>query len=259
MSGAIHPTAIIDSRARLGTNVSVGAYSVIDGDVEIGEGTSVGHHCVVTGHTKIGRDNRIFHFVSLGEANQDKKYQGEPTRLEIGDHNTIREYCSFNRGTIQDHGVTQIGNDNWLMAYVHIAHDCVVGSNTTIANCTQLAGHVQIGDWATLGGFTGVHQFVKIGAHAMCGVSSVVLMDIPPFVTVGGQPLAAVGINAEGLKRRGFTPEQIANIKRAYKTLYRAGLGFAEAKQELAKEALAVSEIKTLSDFLASSTRGVVR
>ena len=259
MSGTIHPTAIIDSRARLGTNVSVGAYTVIDGDVEIGDGTSVGHHCVITGHTKIGRDNRIFHFVSLGEANQDKKYQGEPTRLEMGDRNTIREYCSFNRGTIQDHGVTQIGHDNWLMAYVHIAHDCVVGSNTTIANCTQLAGHVQIGDWATLGGFTGVHQFVKIGAHAMCGVSSVVLMDIPPFVTVGGQPLAAAGVNAEGLRRRGFAPEQIANIKRAYKTLYRAGLGFAEAKQELAKEALAASEIKTLSDFLVSSTRGIVR
>ena len=259
MFGTIHPTAIIDSRARLGSKVSVGAYTLIDGDVEIGEGTTVGHHCVVTGDTKIGCDNRIFHFVSLGEANQDKKYQGEPTRLEIGDRNTIREYCSFNRGTVQDKGVTKIGNDNWLMAYVHIAHDCVVGSNTTIANCTQLAGHVQIGDWATLGGFTGVHQFVKIGAHAMCGVSSVVLMDIPPFVTVGGQPLAAVGVNAEGLKRRGFTPEQIANIKRAYKTLYRAGLGFSEAKQELEKEALAAPEIKILSDFLVSSTRGIVR
>lgn len=259
MSGNIHPTAIIDPRARLGANVSVGAYTVIDGHVEIGVGTSVGHHCVLTGHTRIGVDNRIFHFVSLGEANQDKKYQGEPTQLEIGDRNTIREYCSFNRGTVQDHGVTRIGNDNWLMAYVHIAHDCVVGSNTTIANCTQLAGHVQIGDWATLGGFTGVHQFVKIGAHAMCGVSSVVLMDIPPYVTVGGQPLVVAGVNAEGLKRRGFTPEQIAHIKQAYKTLYRAGLSFAEAKDELVKAASGASEIKLLSDFLAASTRGIVR
>jgi UDP-N-acetylglucosamine acyltransferase len=230
MVGTIHPTALVDPRAKLGVNVSVGAYSVIDGDVEIGEGTSVGHHCVITGHTKIGNDNR-----------------------------TIREYCSCNRGTIQDQGVTKIGSDNWLMAYVHIAHDCKVGSNTTIANCTQLAGHVEVGDWATLGGFTGVHQFVKIGAHAMCGVSSVVLMDIPPYVTVGGQPIVAAGVNAEGLKRRGFSPEQISNIKRAYKTLYRAGLTFAEAKETLAKEASGAEEIKVLSNFLNASTRGIVR
>lgn len=256
---SIHATALVDPRAKLGANVSVGAYSVIDGDVEIGEGTSVGHHCVITGHTKIGRDNRIFHFVSLGEANQDKKYAGEPTRLEIGDRNTIREYCSFNRGTVQDRGVTTIGNDNWLMAYVHIAHDCVVGDKTTIANCTQLAGHVHVGDWATLGGFTGVHQFVKIGAHVMCGVSSVVLMDLPPYVTAGGNPLAAVGINAEGLRRRDFSPEQIANIKDAYKTLYRLGLTFAEAKARIAMETKAKPELKLLSDFLAGSTRGIVR
>ena len=259
VSGSIHPTAVIDPRAKLGVNVSIGAYTVIDGDVEIGAGTAIGHHCVLTGHTRIGVDNRIYHFVSLGEANQDKKYQGEPTQLEIGDRNTIREYCSFNRGTVQDQGVTRIGNDNWLMAYVHIAHDCVVGSHTTIANCTQLAGHVQVGDWATLGGFTGVHQFVKIGAHAMCGVSSVVLMDIPPYVTVGGQPLVAAGVNTEGLKRRGFTPEQIAHIKQAYKTLYRDGLSFAEAKDELAKQAPGALEIKILSNFLAASTRGIVR
>jgi UDP-N-acetylglucosamine acyltransferase len=256
---SIHATALVDPRARLGANVSVGAYTVIDGDVEIGEGTSIGHHCVVTGHTKIGRDNRIFHFVSLGEANQDKKYAGEPTRLEIGDRNTIREYCSFNRGTIQDRGVTTIGNDNWLMAYVHIAHDCVVGDKTTIANCTQLAGHVQVGDWATLGGFTGVHQFVKIGAHVMCGVSSVVLMDLPPYVTAGGNPLSAVGINAEGLKRRDFSAEQIASIKDAYKTLYRLGLTFAEAKARIAADAGTKPELKLLSDFLAGSTRGIVR
>ena len=259
MTSQIHPTALVDSRARLGANVSVGAYTVIDGDVEIGEGSSIGHHAVITGHTRIGRDNKIFHFVSLGEANQDKKYQGEPTRLEIGDRNTIREYCSFNRGTVQDDGVTRVGDDNWFMAYVHVAHDCKVGNRTTIANCTQLAGHVQVGDWATLGGFTGVHQFVKIGAHVMCGVSSVVLMDIPPYVTAGGNPLAAVGINAEGLKRRGFTPEQIANIKRAYKILYRNGLSFADAKAALTGEAAVQPELKIFADFLSASTRGIVR
>lgn len=253
----IHSTAIVDARAKLGANVEIGAYTVVDGDVEIGDGTTIGHHCVVTGHTTIGRDNRIFHSVSVGEANQDKKYKGEPTRLVIGDNNTIREFCSLNRGTVQDAGVTTVGNHNWLMAYVHVAHDCVVGSHTTIANCTQLAGHVHVGDWATLGGFTGVHQFVKIGAHVMCGVSSVVLMDIPPYVTCGGNPLKAAGINAEGLKRRGYTPEQIANVKRAYKTLYRDGLSFADAKAALATET--APEVALLSAFLASATRGIVR
>lgn len=256
---SIHVTALVDPAAKLGAGVSVGAYTVVDGEVEIGDGTSVGHHCVITGKTTIGRDNRIFHFVSLGEANQDKKYAGEATRLEIGDRNTIREYCSFHRGTVQDRAVTTIGNDNWLMAYVHIAHDCVVGDQTTIANCTQLAGHVHVGDWVTLGGFTGVHQFVKIGAHVMCGVSSVVLMDLPPYVTAGGNPLAAVGINAEGLKRRHFSAAQIANIKRAYKTLYRSGLTLSEAKAQLAAEASAQPELRVLSDFLANSTRGIVR
>ena len=256
---SIHPTAIVDSRAKLGARVSVGAYTVIDGDVEVGDDTRIGHHNVITGHTRIGRDNRIFHFVSLGEANQDKKYQGEPTRLTIGDRNTIREYCSLNRGTVGDRGVTTVGDENWIMAYVHVAHDCVVGNKTTIANCTQLAGHVQVGDWATLGGFTGVHQFVKIGAHVMCGVSSVVLMDIPPYITAGGNPLSAVGINAEGLKRRDFSPEQIATIKRAYKTLYRSGLTFVEAKTQLAADAMAAPELKILADFLALSSRGIVR
>ena len=255
----IHATAIIEPGAKLGIGVSIGAYTVIDREVEIGDGTSIGHHCVITGKTTIGRDNRIFHFVSLGEANQDKKYAGEATRLEIGDRNTIREYCSFHRGTVQDRAVTTIGSDNWLMAYVHIAHDCVVGDKTTIANCTQLAGHVHVGDWATLGGFTGVHQFVKIGAHVMCGVSSVVLMDLPPYVTAGGNPLSAVGINAEGLKRRGFSPEQIANIKAAYKILYRSGLTLAEAKAQLVAAANAKPELKILSEFLAGSTRGIVR
>ena len=256
---SIHPTAIVDPRAKLGANVSVGAYTVIDGDVEVGDGTRIGHHNVITGNTRIGRDNRIFHFVSLGEANQDKKYQGEPTRLTIGDRNTIREFCSLNRGTAQDRGETTIGDDNWMMAYVHVAHDCVVGNKTTIANCTQLAGHVHVGDWATLGGFTGVHQFVKIGAHVMCGVSSVVLMDIPPYVTVAGNPLSAIGINAEGLKRRDFSSDQIAAIKQAYKTLYRSGLTFAEAKKQLSIDAIAAPELKILADFLEASARGIVR
>lgn len=259
MSGFIHPTAIVDPRARIGSGVSVGAYTVIDGDVEIGDGTTIGHHAVITGHTTIGRDNRIFHFVSIGEANQDKKYAGEPTRLKIGDRNTIREYCSLNRGTVQDQGITTVGDDNWLMAYVHVAHDCIVGNKTTIANCTQLAGHVHVGDWATLGGFTGVHQYVKIGAHVMCGVSSVVLMDIPPYVTVGGNPLSAVGINAEGLKRRDYSPEQIATIKRAFKTLYRSGLTFADAKRAIAEAAANAPELHPLASFLESSTRGIVR
>ena len=259
MSAMIHPTALVDPRAKLGAGVTIGAYSIVDGDVEMGAGTTVGHHCVITGHTKIGRDNRIFHFVSLGEANQDKKYQGEPTRLDIGDRNTIREYVSVHRGSVQDQSITRVGDDNWIMAYVHVAHDCVVGSHTTIANCTQLAGHVHVGDWATLGGFTGVHQFVKIGAHVMCGVSSVVLMDIPPFVTCGGNPLKAVGINAEGLKRRGFSADEISAIKAAFKTLYREGLSLAEAREKLEADALAAPEIAPLAAFLATSTRGIVR
>lgn len=259
MASQVHSTAIVHPDARLAAGVSIGPYSVVDAHVEIGENTSIGAHCVVTGHTRIGADNRIFHFCSIGEANQDKKYQGEPTRLEIGDRNTIREYCSINRGTIQDQGVTRVGDDNWIMAYAHIAHDCVVGNRTTIANCTQLAGHVHIGDWATLGGFTGVHQFVRIGAHVMTGVSSVVLQDIPTYVMVGGNPLAAFGINAEGLKRRGFTPEGIAELKRAYKTLYKSGLTFAEAKAQLKTQGETIPEVKALSDFLETTTRGIVR
>jgi UDP-N-acetylglucosamine acyltransferase len=257
MSTKIHSTALVDPRAKLGTGVSIGAYTVVDGDVVIGDNTSIGHHCVLTGHTTIGRDNKIYHSASIGEANQDKKYNGEPTRLVIGNNNTIREFCSLNRGTVQDKGVTTVGDNNWLMAYVHVAHDCIVGNNVTIANCTQLAGHVEVGDWATLGGFTGVHQFVKVGAHVMCGISSVVVMDIPPYVTCGGNPLTAAGINSEGLKRRGYTPEQIANLKRAYKILYRSGLTFAEAKAELAKETM--PETQVLARFLEQSTRGIVR
>jgi UDP-N-acetylglucosamine acyltransferase len=256
---SIHPTAIVDPRARLGEGVRVGPYTVIDGDVEAGEGTTIGAHCVVTGHTRIGRDNRIFHFCSIGEANQDKKYRGEPTRLEIGDRNTIREYCSINRGTAQDRGATTVGNDNWIMAYCHIAHDCVVGDHTVFANNATLAGHVWIGDHTVLGGFTGVHQFVRVGAHVMAGVSSVVLQDIPPYVTVAGHPCAPHGINSEGLKRRGFTPEALSALKRAYKTLYKSGLTLADARAELERQAQTAPEVRAIVDFLAASTRGIVR
>jgi UDP-N-acetylglucosamine acyltransferase len=255
----IHPTAIVDPRARLAADVAVGPYTVIDGDVEVGEGTSIGAHNVITGHTRIGRDNRIYHFCSIGEANQDKKYKGEPTRLEIGSRNTIREYCSLNRGTVQDRGVTTIGSDNWLMAYCHVAHDCLVGDNTVFANHATLAGHVDVGDWAILGGFVGVHQFVKVGAHVMAGIAAVVTQDVPPFVTVAGNPTAPFGINSEGLRRRGFTPGSIAALKRAYKTLYKSGLSFAEAKDELARQAEQVPEVRALVEFLAGSTRGILR
>ncbi|MGE0355315.1 MAG: acyl-ACP--UDP-N-acetylglucosamine O-acyltransferase [Burkholderiales bacterium] len=255
----IHPTALVDPRARLGAGVAVGPYTVIGGEVEVGEGTTIGSHCVLTGRTTIGRDNRIFHFCSIGEANQDKKYAGEPTRLSIGDRNTIREYCSLHRGTVQDGGLTAVGSDNWIMAYCHIAHDCRVGDHTVFANNATLAGHVWVGDHAVLGGFTGVHQFVRIGAHVMAGVSSVVLQDIPPYVTVAGHPCAPHGINAEGLRRRGFTPAALAALKRAYKTLYKSGLSLAEARQALERQATEAPEVRAIVDFLATSTRGIVR
>ena len=259
MSRDIHPSALVDPRAALGDDVAVGPYTVIDGDVEIGEGTRIGAHNVITGHTKIGRDNRIFHFCSIGEANQDKKYKGEPTRLEIGDRNTIREYCSLNRGTAQDAGVTRLGDDNWIMAYCHVAHDCRVGSHTVFANHATLAGHVEVGDWTILGGFVGVHQFVKVGAHVMAGISSVVTQDVPPFLTIAGNPCAPFGINSEGLRRRGFTPEGIAALKRAYKTLYKSGLGLAQARVELEKQAAEAAQLEPLVEFLATSTRGIIR
>ncbi|HEY4998397.1 MAG TPA: acyl-ACP--UDP-N-acetylglucosamine O-acyltransferase [Usitatibacter sp.] len=255
----VHPTAIVDSRARLGANVSVGPYTVIDADVEIGEGTTIGAHNVITGRTRIGKANRIFHFCSIGEANQDKKYKGEPTRLEIGDGNTIREYCSINRGTEQGGGVTRVGDDNWIMAYSHVAHDCRVGSHTVFANHATLAGHVEIGDWTILGGFVGVHQFVKVGAHVMAGISSVITQDVPPFMTIAGQPCAPHGINSEGLKRRGFTAESIAALKKAYKTLYKSGLTLADARSELERQAAESPEVRPLADFLAASTRGILR
>lgn len=255
----IHPTAIIYPGAQLGLNVDIGPYSIIGANVQIGDDTTVAAHVVINGHTTIGRENRIFQFCSLGEIPQDKKYAGEPTRLEIGDRNVIREFCTFNLGTVQDAGVTRIGNDNWIMAYVHLAHDCQVGNATVFANNASLAGHVQVGDYAILGGFTGVHQFCKIGAHVMTAISSVVFKDIPPYMMAAGQPAAPHGINSEGLKRRGFSADALANLKRAYKILYREGLTFSEAQEKLTILAESAPELVLLANFLASSQRGIIR
>ena len=256
---AIHPTAIIHPNAKLAEGVEVGAYSVIGEHVEIGAGTTVASHVVIEGHTRIGKNNRIFQFSSLGGIPQDKKYAGEPMRLEIGDNNLIRECCTFNIGTVQDVGVTRIGNNNWIMAYVHIAHDCQVGNGIVLANSVQLAGHVHVDDFAILGAFVGVHQFCKVGAHVMAGAGSLLFQDLPPYVTVGGNPAAPHGINSEGLKRRGFSSEAIAAIKRAYKTLYRSGLTLDQAKQEIGEQAAGHPELKLFTDFIARSTRGIIR
>ncbi len=255
----IHPTALIDPAARIGANVHIGAYSLIGPHVEIGDGCEIGHHCVIEGHTTIGRNNRIFSFNAIGGAPQDKKYAGEPTRLEIGDNNTIREYCTLNTGTIQDGGVTRMGNDNWIMAYVHIAHDCQVGNHTIMANNATLAGHVTVEDFAILGGFVGVHQFCHIGAHVILGISAVIRQDVPPYLTIAGNPAAPHGINSEGLKRRGFSAESIAAIKRAYKTLYRSGLPLAEAQAQIAAEAETYPELMPFVAFLQQSERGILR
>jgi UDP-N-acetylglucosamine acyltransferase len=255
----VHPTALVAPGALLADDVVIGPYSVIGEHVAIGAGSSVGAHAVLTGHTTIGEHNRIFHFVSLGEAPQDKKYAGEPTRLEIGDHNVIREFCTFNIGTVQEQGVTRIGSHNWIMAYVHIAHDCLVGDHTVFANNASLAGHVEIGDWTILGGFTGVHQFCKIGAHVMTAISSVVFKDIPPFIMASGQPAAPHGLNAEGLKRRGFSVAALAALKRAYKALYRDGNTLAEAQALLAADAADHPEVAQLLTFLTRAERGIIR
>ena len=259
----IHPSAIVDPRAELAASVSVGPYSVVGPQVVVGEGTSIGAHCVIDGRTTIGRDNRIFQFNSIGAIPQDKKYGGEPTALEIGDRNTIREFCTFNLGTAQDAGVTRVGNDNWIMAYVHIAHDCQVGSSTTLANNTTLGGHVHLGDWVVIGGLTGIHQFVKIGAHAMAGFASAVNQDVPPFMMVDGNPLAVRGFNVEGLRRRGFTPERIAAVKQMHRLLYREGLTLDTARARigaLADEAPeARADVEAMLAFLAGATRGIAR
>lgn len=253
----IHPTAIIEEGAKLAKDVRVGPYAVIGPHVEIGEGTSVGAHAVITGHTRIGKQNRIFQFASLGEIPQDKKYAGEPTRLEIGDGNTIREFCTFNTGTAQDEGVTRVGSHNWVMAYVHIAHDCIVGDHTVLANNTTLAGHVEIGDHVILGGLTAVHQFCKIGAHVITGGGSIVYKDIPPYVMAAGQPAKPHGLNNEGLKRRGFSAESLATLKRAYKILYRDGLTLQEAMVQL--DEMGAPEVNLLTEFLRRAERGIIR
>ena len=256
----IHETAIVHPAAKLAEDVQIGAYSIIGEHVEIGSGTSIGAHAVISGHTRIGSRNRIFHHVSLGEIPQDKKYAGEPTRLEIGDDNVIRECCTFNIGTAQDLGYTRLGDRNWIMAYVHLAHDCVVGNEAILANCVQLAGHVEIGDFAILGGFTGVHQFCRVGAHAITGVSSVVLADVPPFITAMGNTAQPYGVNTEGLKRRGFANAVIKEIRRAYKTLYRSGLQLAEARDAIAQQVQSCPELGVMSEFLATaSNRGIIR
>jgi UDP-N-acetylglucosamine acyltransferase len=259
----IHPAAIVDPRAELDSSVEVGAYSIIGPNVRIDAGTVVGPHVVIEGHTTIGKDNKFFQFSSIGAAPQDKKWAGEPTRLEIGERNTIREFCTFNLGTAQDAGVTRLGSDNWISAYVHLAHDCQVGSNTIFSNNAQLAGHVHVGDWAILSGYAGVHQFCKIGAHAFVGMYTSLTQDVPPFVLVSGNPAGARGINVEGLKRRGFTRAQIDGIRTAYKLVYRSGMTLEEAKAALLEEENASPEaaehIRALREFLGVATRGIVR
>ncbi len=255
----IHPTAIVDSRAELAEGVCVGPYSVIEGDVRIGAGTQIGPHVVISGPTVIGENNRFFQFGSIGAEPQDKKYQGEPTRLVIGDNNTFRENVTINRGTVQDRGETTIGDDNWIMAGVHIAHDCVVGNHTIFANASALAGHVQVHDWAILGGYTLVHQFCRIGAHSFCGMGSVINQDVPDFVVVSGNLAEPRGINTEGLRRRGFTQEQLSIIKKAYRILYRAGNRLEKALEEIALINDESGTLDSLLDFLRASNRGIVR
>lgn len=259
----IHPTAIVDPKADLDDSVEVGAYSIIGPDVKIGARTKIGPHVVIEGHTTIGCDNRFFQFSSIGGAPQDKKYAGEQTRLEIGDRNLIREFCTFNLGTAQDAGVTRIGSDNWLLAYVHIAHDCVVGNNTIFSNNASLAGHVHVGDWVIMSGFSAVHQFCQIGDHAFVGMNTSLTQDVPPFVLLSGNPAAAHGVNIEGLKRRGFTRDQISDIRNAYKLIYKSGLTLEEAKAALvtaeADAPASAVHLRQMREFLNSSTRGIVR
>jgi UDP-N-acetylglucosamine acyltransferase len=255
----IDSRAVVASSARLHDGVQVGAFAIIGDDVEIGRGSRVEPHVVIKGPTVIGADNHIFQFASIGDDPQDKKYKAQRTRLVIGDRNTIRESCTINRGTVEDRAETTIGNDNWIMAYVHIAHDCLIGNNTIFANSVQLAGHVHVGDFAVLGGFTGVHQFCHIGAHAMLGIASVVTKDVPAYVTAQGQPAEPRGINAEGLKRRGFTTEQIRNIREAYRTVFRQALKLDEAVAIIEDLVLDQPELKLFLDSLKQGTRGLAR
>ena len=255
----IDPHALVSPQAQLAADVTVGPFSIIGPGVEIGPRTIVGPHVVINGPTRIGADNRFYQFASIGEAPQDKKYNGEPTRLEIGDRNVFRESCTVNRGTSQGGGVTRIGNDNLLMAYSHVAHDCTIGDKIVFANCAALGGHVEIGDWVILGGLTAVHQFVKIGAHAFLAGGAIVQRDVPPYVMVAGNPAEPRMVNAEGLKRRGFDEEQVKNIRDAYRTLYRSDLKLEDALEKLRPLAATRSEIKAFVDFIDGSTRSLVR
>lgn len=255
----IHATALVDPAAELADDVQVGPYSVIGPDVTIGRGTVIGPHVVLRGPTTLGEQNQVFQFASIGDAPQDKKYAGEPTRLVIGDRNTIREGCTINRGTVQDEGITRVGDDNWIMAYVHIAHDCVVGNQVILANNASLAGHVHVADQAILGGFSGVHQFCRIGAHSFIGGFSAITRDVPPYVMVSGVPPEPRGINLEGLRRRGYGPEKIRALKEAYRLLYRAGLRLAEARDQIAALAGEHPELGLIVEFIDRSERSILR
>ena len=255
----IHPTAIIDESAEIASGVSIGPYSVVGAGVEIGEGTWIGPHVVINGPTRIGKNNKIFQFNSIGDIPQDKKFQGEVSSLEIGDGNTIREYCSFNRGTEHGGGVTRVGNNNWIMAYVHIAHDCQVGNGIIMANNATLAGHVTIGDHAILGGFTLVHQFCEVGAHSFSAMGTAIGKDVPPYILVAGQPASPRGLNTEGLKRHGFESARLELLRKAYKTVYRNGLKAEEAIEQLSHLGSQSQEVTSLAQFIKSSKRGIVR
>lgn len=255
----IHPTALVDPQAELGEGVHIGPFCLVGPKVRLGAHTRLESHVVVEGDTELGEHNHVFQFVTLGVAPQDKKYRAEPTRLRIGHHNTIRESCTIHLGTVQDEGLTQIGDDNWIMAYVHVAHDCRIGSHNIFANSTQLAGHVQVGDHVVMGGFTGVHQFCRVGSHAMTAISTVLRQDLPPYVLVSGNPALPYGINSEGLKRRGFSAEQIQKLKRAYKALYRQGLSLEAALAVIETAAAEEAALLPLLDFIRIPGRGLVR
>jgi UDP-N-acetylglucosamine acyltransferase len=259
MAGNIHPTALVAPEAELGEGVEVGAYAVIGPGVQVGANTRIGPHAVVQGPTRIGADNVIFQFASVGSAPQDKKYQGEPTGLEIGDRNVVRECVTLNRGTVQDAGVTRIGSDNLFMAYAHVAHDCRIGDHCVLANNATLGGHVHLGDWVIMGGLSAIHQFCKVGAHAFIANNTAVTRDVPPYVMAVGQPAAAHSVNSEGLKRRGFTAEQIRNVRNAFRVLYRSGLKLADAEAQLAALAQEQPELRAIVEFLPQSTRSIVR
>lgn len=255
----IHPQAVAHPAARLAEGVEVGAFSVVGADVEIGAGTWIGPHVVIVGPTRIGRDNRIHQFCSIGDAPQHFGYRGEPTRLEIGDRNVIREYCTLNRGTVAGGGVTRLGNDNFIMAYCHVAHDCQVGDRTVFANCASLAGHVHVGDYAFLGGFTVAHQYCRIGAHCMTALGTITFMDIPPYVTASGNPAAPHGLNLRGLRRRGFSDQAVDALCHAYKVLYKSKLRLSEAVEQLEALAGSSAEVRELAEFVKASERGIIR